>query len=240
MSTNKPQWTNMSFLLTFLGLTGTIVFTAFGAFDEFSEKEKHLRSALITETAVNIIAGVTYTYMIKYLNEKSIVPGEITSIRYLDWLLTTPFLILSFMFYSNYVENKHTKKDEKIIKVNYTPLAWILPLNIIMLVFGFLGEENQISNTLSLVGGFGAFIGLFVAIWDAYVKDKPEEMETIFIPFLIVWLLYGVAFLLKGDAKEISYNFLDLISKTGFGIFLWGNNVDRENNTCNVECNQKN
>ena len=61
----KPDWTNMSFLLTFLGLTGTIVFTAFGAFDEFNEKEKHLRSALITETAVNIIAGVTYTYIIK-------------------------------------------------------------------------------------------------------------------------------------------------------------------------------
>ena len=94
----KPDWTNMSFLLTFLGLTGTIVFTAFGAFDKFNEKEKHLRSALITETAVNIIAGVTYTYMIQYLNQRTKVPGEITSIRYLDWLLTTPFLILSDSF----------------------------------------------------------------------------------------------------------------------------------------------
>ena len=235
----KPDWTNMSFLLTFLGLTGTIVFTAFGAFDKFNEKEKHLRSALITETAVNIIAGVTYTYMIQYLNQKTKVPGEITSIRYLDWLLTTPFLILSFMFYSNYVENKHNKDDEKLVKVNYTPLAWIIPLNIIMLVFGFLGEEKQISNTYALVGGFLAFAGLFYAIWDAYVKDKPSEMSSIYTPFLIVWLLYGGAFLLKGAPKEISYNFLDLISKTGFGIFLWANNVDRENNTCNRECEGK-
>lgn len=231
----KPQWTNMSFLLTFLGLTGTIVFTAFGAFDEFSEKEKHLKSALITETAVNIIAGITYTYMIKYINEKTIVPGEITSIRYLDWLLTTPFLILSFMFYSNYIDNKHND-SEKVIKVNYRPLAWIIPLNIIMLIFGFLGEEKQISNSFSLIGGFVAFAGLFYSIWDAYVKDKNEEMSNIFYPFLVVWLLYGIAFLLKGDVKEISYNFLDLISKTGFGIFLWANNVDRDNSTCNKDC----
>ena len=81
-----------------------------------------------------------------------------------------------------------------------------------------------------------AFGALFYTIWDAYVKDKPSEMQTIFFPFLVVWLLYGVAFLLKGPAKEISYNFLDLISKTGFGIFLWANNVDREDNTCNKEC----
>ena len=211
--------TNMSFMLAFLGLTGTIVFTVFGAFDKFSEKEKHLRSALVTETAVNIIAGFTYAYMMKFIQSQNITDfSEITSLRYLDWVITTPFLILSFVFFSNYVENKNKNQNKK---PNYKPLSWIIPLNIIMLGFGFMGERGLISKQEALIGGFGAFIGMFISIYNSYVKDKSKEMSDIYYPFLSVWLLYGIAFLLPSQEKNICYNLLDLVSKTGFGIFLW-------------------
>ena len=230
--------TNMSFMLTFLGLTGTIVFTAFGSFDKFNEKEKHLRSALITETAVNIIAGITYAYMMKFIQSKNITDyTDITSLRYLDWVITTPFLILSFVFFSNYVENKNNKG--KLKKPNFKPLSWIIPLNIVMLGFGFLGERGLISKQETMIGGFGAFIGMFISIYNSYVKDKPKEMTDIYYPFLVIWLLYGIVFLLPSKEKNICYNLLDLVSKTGFGIFLWAKNIDREDTTCNTNCIKK-
>ena len=219
----------MSFLLAFLALSGTTVITFLASFTQEAQEYRYLKTALISETCVNAIAGFTYVYFMTYLYDSNITLENVTSLRYIDWVLTTPFLLLSFALFSSYSFDKEDNID-------LTPIIYIVVLNTFMLVFGFLGEEGQISNRLALIGGFAAFIGLFYTIWDAYVKDKSSEMTNIFIPFLIIWALYGIAFLFSGAAKEISYNFLDLVSKTGFGIFLWASNVDRDDSTCNQEC----
>ena len=115
-------------------------------------------------------------------------------------------------------------------KTNYTPLLSIITLNVIMLAFGFLGETKVISSTTALIGGFSAFFAMFYQIYKNYVEDNTEEVKFIFKPFMFVWLLYGVAFMLKGNNKSIMYNMLDLISKSGFGIFLWAETVNRNKN----------
>ena len=215
----------MSFMLALIGLTGAIAFTFLGAQDKFEKKEKYLRAALISETAVNIIAGVTYVHMLRYVTTKNDAGGNITVLRYLDWILTTPLLILSFAYYSSYEVNKNEKTNPT--QLDYKPLIKIIILNTIMLLFGFLGENKVISVRTTLIGGFGAFFAMFYTIYTNYVKGKPSEVGTIFYPFMFVWMLYGIAFLLPGNYKSIAYNCLDLISKSGFGIFLWAETINR-------------
>ena len=56
-------------------------------------------------------------------------------------------------------------------------------------------------------------------VYRDYVNE--DSLVKYFWIFTAVWFLYGIAFLLSLKAKNITYNFLDLVSKAGFGIFLW-------------------
>jgi len=42
-----------------------------------------------------------------------------------------------------------------------------------------------------------------------------------FIVFAILWSLYGVAYQLEEEDKNIAYNVLDVFSKALFGVGLW-------------------
>ena len=52
--------------------------------------------------------------------------------------------------------------------------------------------------------------------------QKNQKEEKIFIFFLlIIWSLYGFAFLLNANEKNIIYNILDIFSKNFFGLYLY-------------------
>lgn len=60
---------------------------------------------------------------------------------------------------------------------------------------------------------------MFYLIWEwygDYIKNK-----LIFSIFLIVWALYGIVYFFNNNAKNISYNILDIIAKVGFGLLIW-------------------
>ena len=102
----KQNIVYLSFFLTFLFLSGSTILTILGAVDNYNEETRYLRAALVSETCVNVIAGLTYFYFIKYLYEDNIKLEDITPVRYMDWLITTPFLIYSFALYTAYENNK--------------------------------------------------------------------------------------------------------------------------------------
>ena len=215
----------MSFFLAFLGLAGTTLLTLLGSLSTYNEKQKYLRAGLVSETGVNIIAGFTYYYLINYLYQDGMPLENVMPIRYLDWLITTPFLILSFIWYSGYQVNKESG-DPGLIKVDYTPLSYIIPLNFCMLIFGYLGESKILDKNTAFAGGIGCYSAMFYLIFDKYVKGKPNAIKEIYYPFLAIWLLYGFAYYLPIKSKNVTYNILDLIAKSGFGVFLWINSVN--------------
>jgi hypothetical protein len=47
------------------------------------------------------------------------------------------------------------------------------------------------------------------------------HQKLIFFVFAIIWSFYGIAYYLDIENKNIMYNFLDVISKSGFGLFMW-------------------
>lgn len=215
-----------TFFTAYIALAGTTVITFLAALgNNFDENSKNLKYSLISETCVNVIAGLTYTYIMNLLDGKGLSLNKVTPIRYIDWVLTTPLLLLSFVLYTNHYDNKARRELDPNYtnrSPNYKALSYIIPLNFVMLGFGFLGETGMMESKRALILGFAAYAGLFAGIYEEYIKNNKEtSMKGVYAAFTVVWFLYGVAYLLDTTYKNIAYNFLDVISKAGFGILIW-------------------
>ena len=220
-----------TFFIAYITLVGTTVITFVAALgNNFDANTNNLKYSLISETCVNVIAGLTYSYIMRLLEGKDLSLNKVTPIRYIDWVLTTPLLIFSFVLYVTHFDNKARRElDPSYVnkKPNYKPLGYIIPLNFIMLASGYLGETEKIEKKKGLIFGFAAYTGMFYSIYDTYIKDnKDKSMRAIYGVFTFVWFLYGMAYLLDTRYKNVAYNFLDVISKAGFGILIWISTFD--------------
>jgi len=204
----------LTFFAAFLFLSGTTLITLLASISANEANDKYLKNALISETAVNIIASVTYYYFMVYLYADKLTLENVTSIRYLDWAFTTPLLLISFVLYTGYSSKPGQDLD-------FEPLIYIIILNLGMLLFGYLGETKKFGFYTCLALGFGCYAGLMYLLYDKYVEEENDSSLTLFIVFAVIWGLYGISYLLETRNKNISYNILDLISKAGFGVFIW-------------------
>lgn len=216
----------ITFFTSYIALAGTTVITFIGALgNNFDKNTKELKYSLISETCVNIIAGLTYSYIMNLLENKDLSLNKVTPIRYIDWFLTTPLLIFSFILYTNHYHNKKSREldpNHVNTKPNYKALGYIIPLNMAMLTFGYLGETGMLDVKKGLIWGFVAYAGLFYGIYEEYIKNnKDETMKNTYAAFAVIWFFYGIAYLLDTTYKNIAYNFLDIIAKAGFGILIW-------------------
>lgn len=189
-----------------------------------------LENAYFIEYVVSIIEFIGYIILGFYIGSKS----NITTIRYLDWFITTNMLLVSlslFSLFNNiYYDPKKSelekydllqKFDFNFIKQEYGDIFLkIFTANTLMLIFGFLGEVKFLNKYISLTIGLFFFTLSFKYIFDNFIQFNYINYITLSI-FIFIWLLYAVAFLLDFNTKNIAYNLLDLISKNCFGIFLF-------------------
>lgn len=137
---------------------------------------------------------------------------NITNMRYTDWALTTPLMLLALMLVLG-----HEKEPVHIL-----PYITIILLNYAMLGIGYLGERRVILRTLASAAGFIPFVILFGIIWYVYVLPlKNPILVFTFYAFLSIWASYGIAYLADEEIKNTAYNILDVIAKCLFGIFFW-------------------
>lgn len=222
-----------TFFASYIALAGTTVITFIASLgDNFDANTKNLKYSLISETCVNVIAGLTYTYIMHLLDGKGLSLNKVTPIRYIDWLLTTPLLLLSLVLYITHQDNK-SGRNNNTNYINKSPrykgLVYIIPLNFLMLVFGYLGETRKMDRTRALCLGFAAYTGMFVGIYQEYIKDNNYSgAKLLYAIFAFVWALYGISYLLDTVYKNIAYNFLDVVSKAGFGILIWVSSFDED------------
>jgi hypothetical protein len=149
---------------------------------------------------------------------------NMTPNRYMDWVITTPTMLITLISYLIFLQAKVTKQTGNlrlisILKNNYKTLIPILCLNWLMLLFGYLGEIKVLSLFYSVILGFIPFLIYYYMIYKNYVVDNSTGFK-IFIYFFFFWSLYGIAALLPYYTKNILYNILDLFAKNFFGIFL--------------------
>lgn len=145
-----------------------------------------------------------------------------TAVRYIDWLLTTPLLLLSFPIVLGL--------GRESLKV----YLQLLVLDVAMIVLAFVAEISPVGSrdwwlffTLSCLCELGILAVLFVSLRDA-IYEAPAELAAalqvtrMFV--LIGWAVYPFGFLLalsgNGAPRELIYNVADVVNKVGFGLVL--------------------
>lgn len=172
-----------------------------------------LRQLLILELFVQILEGTFYVWLAYHFNNVS----NVTPKRYMDWVITTPTMLITFILFLIYLkEHKHTLEFFTLMKENSTVIIPVLLLNWLMLLFGYLGEIKKIPVLTSVLLGFIPFLIYYYIIYVNYVQGA----GYLFWYFFFFWGLYGIAALLPYYLKNMFYNILDLFAKNFFGIFL--------------------
>jgi len=167
------------------------------------------RHIMNIETTVSLVAGIVYGTFLDKMKQPNFKLEEIVPTRYMDWMITTPLILLAVVLFYN----------TKLNSVNYKCYGIIIILNWLMLLFGYLGESKIISSMNGLLLGF-VFYALMLLYMFIYTIPKGCSL-TVFIIFAVIWTGYGIAYLLEEEEKNIAYNILDIISKALFGVVLW-------------------
>lgn len=200
---------HFSFYLAYVLLltTGTITFI-----EAMRSNDPRIRHVMNVETCISVVAAYFYSVFQDKIKKK-IDWKEITKMRYLDWSITTPLMLLSLCL----VLSMNTKTV-----IHISSFLIILVCNYLMLFFGYLGETNKLSRVTSDVLGFGAFFAMFGYIFKEYVQPKFNlDNYVLFSLFVVIWSMYGVAYLLPDIPKNIFTNYLDITAKCLVGIGLW-------------------
>jgi bacteriorhodopsin len=192
-----------------------------------------IKQLLGLEVAVQAVEGSFYAWL--YYNIDRV--KNITPKRYADWAITTPTMLVTLIAYIIYLKTDNSNDNGndslsliQILRENAVPIAQILGLNWLMLLFGYLGEVGVFSLLTGVALGFVPFIAYFCIMYERFVaNDAMHNNGTngtngtslkIYAYFLVAWSLYGIVAVLPYALKNTIYNVLDLFSKNFFGIFL--------------------
>lgn len=178
-----------------------------------------LHELLLMEFIVQIIEGGFYIWMITKFNSIK----NITPFRYYDWVITTPTMLITFMFYLMFLrdQEKGVKSEHFLteLKNHWQVVLQVTLLDWAMLFMGYLGEKEIFSYLATTVVGFIPFFLMFYLIYKNFATQSSLG-HKIFWYFSGIWALYGVAALLSYKVKNAFYNILDLFAKNFFGLFL--------------------
>jgi sensory rhodopsin len=150
-----------------------------------------------------------------------------TALRYVDWVLTTPLLLLLFpLLLGLWQESKWV-------------FGTLLGLDVAMIGLGFAAEVMLNSGLpwsqwapffLLSCGCEVAILAILFGSLSQTIDDAPTELAAalrvmrLFV--LIGWAIYPVGFLLAlgggGDVRELIYNVADVVNKVGFGLVVHG------------------
>ena len=218
MDTKYLFYTTLVISIIIQIITGIIEVGAF--FVKVPTTYSLIKQLLTLELIVQFCEGMFYFWLVyNYAKVLNITPK-----RYIDWVITTPTMLISLMIYLIYlnkqVEDKINDLDFfTILKENSNIFIPVVILNWLMLFFGYLGEMRIIPVLLGVFLGFIPFLIYYYIIYVNYVTQNTNGY-LLFWYFFFFWSLYGVVAMLPYYAKNAFYNILDLFAKNFFGIFL--------------------
>ena len=185
-----------------------------------NEQNNVLTNIMILETIVQFIELTFYIWLTMQLSK---LTYDVTYTRYFDWVFSTPIMLLTTIFFMEYLNFEKTDKIVKIkniLKKDYISIIKIISANFFMLLAGFLGERNIISRINGFIFGTIAFIYSFYIIYIEFV-GKNTINNILFFTMFSIWSLYGIAYLFPYVSKNTMYNILDIFSKNFYGLFIY-------------------
>jgi bacteriorhodopsin len=194
-----------------------------GIFLSIPEQHVILREVLTLETIVQFVELFFYVYFLKSMAVSSL--SGMAAIRYFDWFITTPTMLLTTIIFFKYEEHLEKGLQTKLqftefLKEHTNNIIIIFVCNLLMLMFGYLGEVNIIGMTESLVLGFFFFILTFYIIYKNYAIHSQQSMNLYYF-ILTIWGLYGFSAIMDPYIKNNMYNILDIFAKNFFGLYLY-------------------
>ena len=200
-----------SFYITYVLLltTGTITLI-----EALRTKVKMVQHIMNLETCISVVAGYFYSVFNEKLKKmKEIDWKEITRLRYIDWAITTPIMLLVLSLVLSF-------NSKTTIQLHWFALT--IFFNYAMLYAGYVGETGQLEKMTASVIGFLTLFLMYGLVFINYLLPKQNRDNTvIFSLFVVIWSMYGVAYYFEEEQKNIAYNYLDLTSKCLVGIGLW-------------------
>ena len=190
-----------------------------GSFVNVPPEHAILKEALQLETTVQ---AIEFAFYAKFLKEVSL--DNMATVRYYDWMLTTPMMLLSTIVVMKYEERLQKKQSttftlQEFIKEHKTDVTTMFMANWGMLLTGYLGELGVLDQTVSLTLGFGFFAWSFLII--KKYADGSETGKKLYVFLVVVWSMYGLVFPLDPELKNTALNTLDIIAKNFFGLYLY-------------------
>lgn len=213
---SKTIWISLILQL----ITGLIPLGFF--FIPLPNEHKILGDILVLDTVVQFVEMMFYIWIAFAV----VNVDKMASRRYIDWVITTPAMLLSTIMFMKYQEKKENGKLKKepvksleFFTTNKKSILSIFMYNLGMLIFGYLGELNILSKLVSIPIGFVFFGKVFYDIYYDFAKKSVVGVQ-LFTFLFVVWSLYGVAAMFSANLKNISYNFLDIVSKNFYGLYI--------------------
>jgi bacteriorhodopsin len=207
----------------YLFFAGTVAMGA-GALYFFllrNDVEPPYRSAMVVAGLICAIACFHYLKMTHAYQESG---GQFpTALRYVDWLFTTPLLLVKFPLLLRLGDRG-------------TRFFWqLVILDVAMIVTAFIAETSPVDSqkwwTFFIVSCvFEALIvGVLYLQLGQSIASAPEPLaralECMRLFVLFGWAIYPIGFLMArsgyGELREIVYNVADVINKVGFGLVAY-------------------
>jgi len=195
----------------------TGIFQIVPLFMKITLKKMILMQLLYLDLLVQLIEFIFYVWWAaNYTNV-----GDITSLRYIDWAITTPVMLFTLIIYILYINNNTVNYNlYDTFMGNKETIGIVLLLNWVMLYVGYKGEIGDMSVIKSVSLGFIPFIIYFYIIYNKYLLNSDYSANVLFYYFVTIWGIYGIAALFSYNVKNSFYNILDVFAKNFFGVYI--------------------
>ena len=215
----------------FIGTMALMGASAF-FFLSLSQFDKKWRNSVLISGLITFIAAVHYYYMRGELGPDGSA-GDITSIRYIDWILTVPLMCVEFYLLL------------KVAGATTTHLRNLILLSLAMLIFGYVGEAGMGNAALwGLFSGLAYFAIVYMIKYGDLSKlaksaggSVEKAHNTLFWFVLVGWAIYPLGYMIGtaeadpslwyagmanvGLDMNVVYNIGDAINKIGFGLVVY-------------------
>ena len=216
----------------FIGSVSMLAATVFFLV-QHGQVDKKFKDSMLVAALITGIAAVHYYYMRDQWAEGL---GSPTELRYVDWILTVPLMVVEFALLTG---------------VGMAKLFW---LSVVMLVTGYFGESGVTgilnAELWGLISGLAYFAMAYEvgclrvfsdgapsgAVGDALASAKgkvPAAGKMLQWFVLVGWAIYPLGYMMGTDGwysgavaslpldMDIVYNIGDAINKIGFGMAVW-------------------
>jgi bacteriorhodopsin len=204
---------------------GTILLAWFTA--RLPEGERHHG---VVSTFVTLIASAAYFAMARGQGSVTVDDRTIFYARYIDWVLTTPLLLLGLMLIA-----LPALAPGGDARSRNALLGLVLGLDVFMIATGFLAAiaPDDATRATWYVASTAAFLVIIAALWGPIrTTASRSSAATLYTRLLVIlsvlWFVYPVVWLLgtEGfgitglDTEVVVFAIVDVTAKVAFGLVL--------------------